>query len=216
MGDEFFDEVFATAPVMAILRGMGPERTVKLAHRAWDTGIVCVEIPLQNPEDLDSLKATVSAGRERGFAVGAGTIITVRHVAEALECGAAFAVSPGTDLQTMEACRDAKLPHLPGVATASDIQVAMSMDARWVKAFPASVLGPEWFKAMRGPFPTMSFVATGGIDAHNAEEFLASGAKVVAVGSALEDPRQLELLGRYATGSFDSAVLRLKDSLNAE
>jgi 2-dehydro-3-deoxyphosphogluconate aldolase/(4S)-4-hydroxy-2-oxoglutarate aldolase len=216
MSDEYFDEMFSKTPVMAILRGMGPERTLTLAHRAWDRGIASVEIPIQNPEDLESLKAAVSAGRQRGFPVGAGTIVALEHVAQAVECGAAFAVSPGTDRQIMAACRDAKLPQLPGVATASDIQAAISMGMHWVKAFPASVLGPAWLNAMRGPFPTMNFVATGGIDANNVDLFVNAGAKVVAVGSALEDPRQLELLTRYAGRQFDRPEQRLKDSTNAD
>ncbi|MDD0859056.1 bifunctional 4-hydroxy-2-oxoglutarate aldolase/2-dehydro-3-deoxy-phosphogluconate aldolase [Arthrobacter alpinus] len=108
------------------------------------------------------LSASRGSRRARaGFPVGAGTIVTAEHVVRALDCGAAFAVSPGTDRLIMEACRKAGLPQLPGVATASDIQVAISMGASWVKAFPASVLGPAWLKAMAGPFPTMNFVATG-------------------------------------------------------
>ncbi len=216
MGNDYFDDMFSATPVMAILRGMGTERTLKVAHRAWDAGIKSVEIPIQTPSDLASLRAVAAAGRERGFPVGAGTIVTAEHVVQALDCGAAFAVSPGTDRLVMEACREEGLPQLPGVATASDIQVAISMGASWVKAFPASVLGPAWLKAMAGPFPTMNFVATGGIDADNATAFLKAGAKVVAVGSALEDPLQLELLARYGDGPFDMSGAELEDSTNAD
>ncbi|MET7611856.1 thiamine phosphate synthase, partial [Streptomyces seoulensis] len=82
----------------------------------------------------------------------------------------------------------------PGVATATDVQAARALGLDWLKAFPASVLGPDWFRAMRGPFPEVPFVATGGIDASNAAAYLAAGAKVVAVGSALDDPTQLRSL----------------------
>jgi 2-keto-3-deoxy-6-phosphogluconate aldolase len=85
------------------------------------------------------------------------------------------------------------------VATPSEVQIALKEGLTWLKAFPASVLGTEWIKAMKGPFPAAKFVTTGGMHAGNAGEFLAAGAKVVAVGSALEDPSQLpqlaELLG---------------------
>ena len=88
----------------------------------------------------------------------------------------------------------AKLPHLPGVATPSEKQSAARLGCTVLKAFPASILSPEWFKAMRGPFPGVSLVATGGIDASNAVAFLDAGATTIAVGSALEDSRQLDLV----------------------
>ncbi len=216
MSNEYFDSMFSTTPVMAILRGMGAERTLKLAHLAWDLGIESVEVPIQSPRDLEALRAVAAAGRERGFSVGAGTVVTVDHVSQAVDFGAAFAVSPGTDRVIVQACLDAGLPQLPGVATASDIQLAASMGLGWVKAFPASVLGTAWLKAMKGPFPGINFVATGGMDAHNAGDYLGAGAKVVAVGSALEDPLQLELLSRLAAGRFDSLGLQGKDSTNAD
>jgi 2-keto-3-deoxy-6-phosphogluconate aldolase len=80
------------------------------------------------------------------------------------------------------------LPLIPGVASATDIQTARRSGHRWMKAFPASVLGPDWIRAQRGPFPDVSFVATGGIDADNAAEFLDAGARVVALGASLARP----------------------------
>src|SRR5699024_6847497 len=113
---------------------------------------------------------------------------------EAKRAGAAFTVAPGLDTTVVESSHTHGLPHLPGVATPSDIQCAQRLGLSWVKAFPASVLTPHWFAAMRGPFPGLKTVATGGMNATNAPEYLAAGASVVAVGSALEDPGQLSRL----------------------
>ena len=88
----------------------------------------------------------------------------------------------------------AGMAHLPGVATASEVQKAAALGLRWLKAFPAAQLTPAWFTAMLAPFPDVCFVATGGIDAYNAGGFIAAGAKIVAVGSALNDANQVELL----------------------
>lgn len=189
-----FDRVFAKAPVMAILRGMPLAKSVELADRAWDLGIECVEVPVQDEEAAAVLAAVVAAGAERGKPVGAGTVTTAERLAWAVSAGAAFTVAPGLDTEVARASLAAGLPHLPGVATATDVQTARAMGLDWLKAFPASVLGPDWFRAMRGPFPEVPFVATGGIDASNAAAYLAAGAKVVAVGSALEDPGQLRAL----------------------
>jgi 2-dehydro-3-deoxyphosphogluconate aldolase/(4S)-4-hydroxy-2-oxoglutarate aldolase len=190
----YFDEAFAGRPVMAILRGFPVARTVELAQRAWDNGITAVEVPIQTPEAVEALAAAVAAGAERGFGVGAGTVTTVDQVRQAADAGAVFTVAPGLDERVAAASAHAGLAHLPGVATASDVQRAVGLGLHWVKAFPASVLGAAWFGAMRGPFPRVRFVATGGMGAGNAAEFLDAGASVVAVGSALEDPEQLDRL----------------------
>lgn len=188
------DSIFGTSPVMAILRGFGPERTVQLANRAWDLGLACVEVPVQSPTDEESLRRTVQAGAARGMPVGAGTVISVHQVQRVAELGAAFTVSPGLDDDVVRASLEAGLPSLPGIATASDLQGALRLGLTWVKAFPASVLGVAWFAAMRGPFPQVRFVATGGMDAHNARSFWDAGATMIAVGSALIDEAQLPML----------------------
>lgn len=189
-----FDDILRAAPLMAILRGMGTERTLAVATRAWDLGITAVEVPVQTPGDVEALRVLAAAARERGLTVGAGTVVTLEHVRQAKDAGAAFTVSPGLDLDVVRASHDAGMPSLPGVATASEVQHALGAGLTWLKAFPASLLGPGWFPAMRGPFPGAKFVATGGMDSSNAREFLDAGVRVVAVGSALEDEAQLPAL----------------------
>lgn len=179
---------------MAILRGMGVERSLATATRAWDLGITAVEVPVQTATDVEALRVVAEAGRERGLLVGAGTVVTREHVAQSKAAGAAFTVSPGLDLDIVRASHEAGMPSIPGVATPSEVQQALSAGLTWLKAFPASILGAEWFPAMRGPFPQAKFVATGGMGSGNARVFLDAGVKVVAVGSALEDDAQLPAL----------------------
>ncbi|CAM05155.1 2-keto-3-deoxy-phosphogluconate aldolase [Saccharopolyspora erythraea NRRL 2338] len=158
----FFDDLFSCG-VMAILRGMDPERTATLAERAWDLGIDAVEVPIETPGAEPSLRAAIEAGARRGRPVGAGTVVGVEQLRTATELGAAFTVAPGLD---PELVRASELPHLPGVATPSEVQHARKLGLTWVKAFPATVLGTGWFAAIRGPFPGMRFTATGGMNAH--------------------------------------------------
>lgn len=191
---EWFDAAFAGSPLMAILRGMGVERSAALASTAWDLGLDHVEVPLQTEEDERALREVVRLGAERGKVVGAGTILRVEQVAAAQAAGAAYLVAPGLDPAVVRAAQEAGIPILPGVATPSEVQLAVSLGLTWLKAFPASWLGSGWFRLVRGPFPEVRFVATGGMDAANAAEFLEAGVSVVAVGSALEDAAQLEKL----------------------
>jgi Entner-Doudoroff aldolase len=188
----FFDALFAGQSILGILRGFTPSETVARAERAWDLGITAVEVTVEVPEQLPSLAAAVAAGRERGHLVGAGTVHTAEQVASVRDAGAAFTVAPGFDPAVAAGSLAAGLPHLPGVATPTEVQAALRSGHRWLKVFPAASLGPGFISALRGPFPKLNIVATGGMDASNAADFLRAGADVVALGSALADPTQLD------------------------
>ncbi|SCF12423.1 bifunctional 4-hydroxy-2-oxoglutarate aldolase/2-dehydro-3-deoxy-phosphogluconate aldolase [Micromonospora chokoriensis] len=193
-----FDHIFGGARVMAILRGLPVAETVRLAERAWDLGIDVVEVPVATADAVPALRAAVEAGADRGRIVGAGTVLDVEQVAASADAGAAFTVAPGLDLAIADAAAARGLPHLPGVATPTEAQQALRHGLTWLKAFPAITLGPAWFKALAGPLPQLRFVATGGLDAGNAAPFLQAGVRVVAVGSALSDPTQLDHLAELA------------------
>jgi 2-dehydro-3-deoxyphosphogluconate aldolase / (4S)-4-hydroxy-2-oxoglutarate aldolase len=199
-----FDTIF-TGPIMAILRGFEPDEAVRLAGIAWDLGIDAVEVPIGRPEHVAALAATVAAGKAAGRQVGAGTVVTRAQVAEAVRVGAAYTVAPSFDLDVLRASEAAGLPHLPGIATPTELQRALTAGCTWVKAFPASSLGPSWFRDIRGPFPDVRLVATGGITAQTAAQFLDAGATVAAVGSALADPAQLPSLSALVRRALAAA-----------
>ena len=190
----FFERRLSSQKLMAIFRGMAPEETVAMCEIAWKAGIALVEIPIQSESAVESLRAAVSAGTALGFDVGAGTVLSVDQVEVAVASGAAFAVSPGLDPLIAKACSAFGLPLLPGVATSSEISAALRMGFVWLKVFPASQLTSGWIKAQLAPFPQVRFVATGGINGENAPEFLAAGARTLAVGSSLSEPRHLSAL----------------------
>ncbi len=189
--DSYFAESFATVPVLGILRGFDVARTVQLSRNLWEVGVRLVEVPVQDESGFEALAATVRAAGEAGGVVGAGTVTTVERFKRARDLGAAFTVAPGFDPAVVDASREAGLPHLPGVATATEVGRALASGLTWLKMFPAADLGARWARSMRGPFPEARFVATGGVDVGNAEEFLAQGVRAVALGSALADPAEL-------------------------
>jgi 2-dehydro-3-deoxyphosphogluconate aldolase / (4S)-4-hydroxy-2-oxoglutarate aldolase len=180
---DYFSAAFGSTQVMAIFRGLDPAATVRACQEAWDRGIDVVEIPVQTPDAMPSLRAAVDAAREQGRAVGAGTVIRPEQVRDVAAAGAAFTVAPGTHLDAIGVTHELRLPHLPGVATATDIAQALAHGFTWLKAFPASELGPGWIRAMRGPFPQVRFVATGGMSPQTMPAMLEAGCVAIASSS---------------------------------
>ncbi|WP_235493569.1 bifunctional 4-hydroxy-2-oxoglutarate aldolase/2-dehydro-3-deoxy-phosphogluconate aldolase [Leifsonia sp. Leaf336] len=181
-----FAGILRQRPLVAILRGMDISEAMTIAERVWDRGIGIVEVPVQDSASFTTFQAVLDQGAERGEAVGAGTIVDIELLRRVVDAGASFTVAPGLDLDVLVGSNSAGVPHLPGVATATELQTALRAGCTVVKAFPASSLSSRWMREMRGPFPQVSCVATGGIDASNAAEFLAAGAIALGVGSALQ------------------------------
>ncbi|MET7427321.1 bifunctional 4-hydroxy-2-oxoglutarate aldolase/2-dehydro-3-deoxy-phosphogluconate aldolase [Dactylosporangium sp. NPDC005555] len=191
-----FDELLEGRPLVAILRGVPVPRALDIARAVWGSGLGVVEVPIQTPDAVECLRALAA----QGHPVGAGTVRTPAQVEAAAEAGAVFTVAPGLDLDVVRASHAAGLPHLPGVATPTEVHHALQAGCDWLKAFPAGALGPGWLRELRGPFPEAKFVATGGIDARNAPDYLAAGARALGVGGAVTRdgglPPLLEVLRR--------------------
>ncbi|MDF2561882.1 MAG: 2-dehydro-3-deoxyphosphogluconate aldolase [Microbacterium sp.] len=185
---DFFEEMTSRAPVVVILRGESPDRTVELCHLAWDLGVRLVEVPIASASAVPALQAATAAATARGELVGAGSIHSVDQFRAAVDAGAAFTVAAATDREIIALAASAGIPHLPGVGTATDVATALAGGCNFLKAFPASLLTPDWIRAMRGPFPSAKFVATGGVDAGNALAFLEAGCSAVAFGSSFAAP----------------------------
>ena len=171
-------------PVLAILHGATAAETVRWCQRAWSLGVLLVEVPIRAGTDLELLAAAIEAGQQAGHPVGAGTVTSADLVCQVADLGAAFTVAPGLDELVAATSLGLGLAHLPGVATATEVQRALRLGLRWQKAFPATSLGPAWFGALREPFRTARFVATGGITTGNAHDFLTAGASAVSLGSS--------------------------------
>lgn len=198
MSNTYFDDAFRTSRAMGILRGYDADTTLELACRAWDAGIGLIEVPLQDAESERSMRACIAEAGIRGTQAGAGTIISIELVERAAETGAAFTVAPGLDLAVAARSIERGMPHLAGVGSATEVQQAAQAGLRWLKAFPARELGAPWIAAMRGPFPEVRFVATGGVDGENARGFLEAGAGAVSLGAVFAQlsEEQLAVMAR--------------------
>ncbi|MEO7888027.1 MAG: bifunctional 4-hydroxy-2-oxoglutarate aldolase/2-dehydro-3-deoxy-phosphogluconate aldolase [Polaromonas sp.] len=179
-------QIMQDAPVIPVIVLTDVSQAVPLARALVAGGIRMLEVTLRTPQALACIEAIARDVPEA--VVGAGT---VRSAADAQACamaGARFAVSPGYTHAMGQACRDAGLPLLPGVATGSEIMMAQEDGLTELKFFPAMQAGgPAMLKAWNGPFGDVRFCPTGGVTVANAPEFLALP-NVVCVGGSWLTP----------------------------
>ncbi|HEY5346690.1 MAG TPA: 2-dehydro-3-deoxy-6-phosphogalactonate aldolase [Rhizomicrobium sp.] len=175
-----------TLPLVAILRGVTPDRVVEIARALFDAGIRAIEVPLNSPKPLVSIRAlTASFGTL--CLCGAGTVLSVEDVRRVREAGGNLIVSPNVNPAVIAAARG--LTVMPGFATASEAFAAIDAGATHLKLFPAMTYGPGHIKALKAVLPrAMPVYAVGGIGADGIAEWKKAGADGFGFGSELFRP----------------------------
>ena len=169
-------------PVIALDR---VEDAVPLARCLAAAGLTLMEITLRTPAALPALHAIRDANVAIDVAIG--TVRSVGDMRAAAQAGAVAMISPGTTPALIEAARDATLPWLPGVSTASEVMALADAGYRIQKLFPSRL---DLIDALAGPFPDVTFVPTGGVDQDNARDYL-QRPNVIAVSGSWIAPRRL-------------------------
>ena len=165
-------------PVVALDRAEDAE---PLADALSAGGLRCAEITLRTDAALDSIQAL--AGREE-FLIGAGTVHSAEQAKAAVEAGAQFVVTPGFNPRTVMWCQENQVPVFPGIATPTDLELALEHGVETVKFFPAETLGGvNTLKAFSGPYRQIRFIPTGGIHAGNLADYLALPSVLTCGGS---------------------------------
>jgi 2-dehydro-3-deoxyphosphogluconate aldolase / (4S)-4-hydroxy-2-oxoglutarate aldolase len=170
------------APVVAILRR--PRVNIGVCAGALlGAGVRFIEVTIDSPAAVSFLE---SAAKDfKGALFGAGTV-TVPDLAEkAIQAGARFLVTPNFNPEVIRVARSHRIPIFSGAMTPTEIFSAYQAGAEVIKVFPAATLGSAYFKELRGPFPEIPLMATGGITLDNAPDFFAAGATALGVGSSL-------------------------------
>jgi 2-dehydro-3-deoxyphosphogluconate aldolase / (4S)-4-hydroxy-2-oxoglutarate aldolase len=171
------------APVVAIVRRpkVDPARCVEHLFRA---GIRLVEITMDT-EGAEEILKSIGPSVPSNSLLGAGTVTDLVRAEAALAAGATFLVTPNLDLEVIRLARANGVPIMPGAMTPTEIWNASAAGADYVKVFPASALGPGFFREIRGPFAHIPLMATGGINLENARDFIINGVEALGVGGAL-------------------------------
>jgi 2-dehydro-3-deoxyphosphogluconate aldolase/(4S)-4-hydroxy-2-oxoglutarate aldolase len=174
--------------IVAVVRSPDSRQLVDVCRALADGGVTVAEITMTVPDALDVLRQVRQALGER-LLLGAGTILDPETARAALLAGAEYLVSPTVNLDVIRLCRRYDKLALPGAFTPTEILTAWEAGADIVKVFPAEVVGPAFFKALRGPLPQVRLMPTGGVDLGTAADFLRAGACCLGVGSQLVEPR---------------------------
>ena len=174
--------------IVAILRGVTPDTVVEIAECLVQSGIMTIEVPLNSPNALESIRLLQQGFAQRAV-IGAGTVLTVAQVEAVADTGAKLVLSPNMDVAVIERTRALGLTSMPGVATATEAFRALQAGASALKLFPADVLGLGTLKAWISVLPADTRIyAVGGMDTSNVASFRAAGAVGAGIGGSLYKP----------------------------
>ncbi|MFN4261818.1 MAG: bifunctional 4-hydroxy-2-oxoglutarate aldolase/2-dehydro-3-deoxy-phosphogluconate aldolase [Gemmataceae bacterium] len=174
--------------IVAVIRSPDSEQLVEVARALADGGVTVVEVTMSVPNALDVLRRVRQALGDQVL-LGAGTVLDAETARTVLLAGAEYIVAPTLNLEVIRLCRRYDKLVMPGAFTPTEILTAWEAGADIVKVFPADVVGPAFFKALRGPLPQIRLMPTGGVDLHTAADFLKAGACCLGVGGQLVEPK---------------------------
>jgi len=192
--------------VVPLVQSDDPKTALKVSEALLEGGLDVLEVVLRTDAAFDCLEAIA---KEFPHAhVGAGTVLSADQSKEVIRRGATFIVSPGLDPASVDVAKDAGIPILPGISTATELQSAWNMGLRTVKLFPASVVGgPKMLKALSSVFKDVEFMPTGGVNPNNLKEHLAIPAVLACGGSWLTPKDAIE------AGNFGTITQLAKDAI---
>ena len=177
--------------LVPIVRAPSPEDAFRAAEAIISGGIGVAEITMTVPNAIRVMERVAERYGDKVL-LGAGTILDPESCRAALLAGAEFIVTPSLDVRVIEMARRYSKPCFPGALTPTEVLTAWQAGADMVKIFPAGpVGGPKYIKALKGAFPQIDFVPTGGVNLETTPEFIKAGAAAVAVGGELVDLKAL-------------------------
>jgi 2-dehydro-3-deoxyphosphogluconate aldolase/(4S)-4-hydroxy-2-oxoglutarate aldolase len=188
------DEI-KTLGLVAVIRGPSPDLTVKMVEALVAGGVKGIEITYSTPNAVEVVKILKTQFADQ-ILLGMGTLTQPAQADEAVQAGAHFLVSPICERELGKAMTDTGLPVMIGALTPTEVYQAYQLGSDVVKLFPGSLTGPSYVKSLKGPFPHIPIMPTGGVSALNVGEWFAAGVFAVGAGSELCPPA-LAKAGRF-------------------
>ncbi|MEY9877798.1 2-dehydro-3-deoxyphosphogluconate aldolase/(4S)-4-hydroxy-2-oxoglutarate aldolase [Streptacidiphilus sp. MAP12-33] len=203
----------AHSPVIAVVRAPAIADAALLCAALAAGGVTCTELTFTTPGMTTHLRRAAEAGHH----VGAGTVLTADQARAAIDAGASFLVTPGLRAEVAAVATRHSVPLVLGALTPTEVARALDLGAEAVKIFPARAFGPTYLRDLHGPFPGTPLIASGGVNATNASDFLTHGAAAVCAGTDVV-PAGAVASGEYRTVTtraldFATTVLRGREEL---
>jgi 2-dehydro-3-deoxyphosphogluconate aldolase/(4S)-4-hydroxy-2-oxoglutarate aldolase len=170
--------------IIAVVRAPDPETAVAAGIALVAGGVTGLEITYSTPEAPRVIRELADRFGDDAL-IGAGTVVTEEHARLAADAGARFLVSPGTTAELTASMKDTGLAVMTGALTPSEVMHALALRTDVVKIFPASLGGPSYVRALRGPFPDAPLMPTGGVTPENVAEWVGAGAIALGAGGDL-------------------------------
>jgi 2-dehydro-3-deoxyphosphogluconate aldolase/(4S)-4-hydroxy-2-oxoglutarate aldolase len=177
--------------IVPVVRAPNFQEAAAAVEAIYQGGIPVAEITMTIPNAPAVIRQVVQKFGDQ-ILVGAGTVLTAAQAEECLAAGAQFLVSPGLSIPVLHAAKARNKLAIPGTLTPTELMTALVEGVRLVKVFPCGNLGgAKYLKSLKGPFPDVLMIPTGGVNAGNAAEFIAAGAFALGIGSDLVDNRAI-------------------------
>jgi 2-dehydro-3-deoxyphosphogluconate aldolase / (4S)-4-hydroxy-2-oxoglutarate aldolase len=193
------------AGVVAVIRMKDPQRLRAVIDALIEGGLRAIEVTMTVPGAIEHIQALAPV-LPRHFLLGAGTVLDEDIAARVIDAGAQFVVSPVLRPRLIDVCHRHDVAALPGCFTPTEILTAWEAGADIVKVFPATALGPTFFKDLKGPLPEVKLMPTGGVTLTNAGDWIRAGAVAVGVGTALLDTSAIDA-GHYHVVRDNAATI---------
>ncbi|MBI4556258.1 MAG: bifunctional 4-hydroxy-2-oxoglutarate aldolase/2-dehydro-3-deoxy-phosphogluconate aldolase [Candidatus Hydrogenedentes bacterium] len=172
--------------IVAVVRAdTGGDDLVKVVEAVAAGGVHCIEVTMTTPGALACLETASRQLAKADVLLGVGTVLDAETCRMAILAGAQYVVTPTLSVGVIAAARRYGKPVIAGAFTPTEILTAWEHGSDLVKVFPASVGGPDYIKAIKGPLPQIPLVPTGGVELENVGDFLKAGAAALAVGGNL-------------------------------
>jgi len=176
--------------IFAVIRDSNPSQIIKICKALNVGGINLIEITMESENSFDVLKSAIDNKNSEEI-IGAGTVLDVSTAERVIALGAQFIVSPIVNIDIINICKLKKITCIIGAFTPTEILLAYSNGADYIKIFPATTLGTDYIKTLKGPFPNIPIIPTGGIDKNNVKEYLNASGIAVGIGSSLVNTKNL-------------------------
>jgi len=188
--EEVVSQIISTG-VVAVIRLKDTQRLLKVIEAVRLGGVKSIEITMTVPGAIEIIsQLTKSAPSD--VLIGAGTVTDRETASRVINAGARFVVGPILNLDIIKLCGELDTPVMPGCYSPTEIFSAWNAGADIVKVFPATSLGPKYLRDLRGPFPELRLMPTGGVTVDNVGEWIAAGAVAVGIGSDLLDKKAID------------------------